>query len=125
MYESGETYLETIYLLHKDGAKVRPVDVARALGYSKPSVTRAMGLLIEQGLIEKVKGEGIKLTKSGEKMAKEMVTKHETIAQFLMMTTDVDAETAQADAAKMRYDLSAETYKGIVSFIKQVEEYNA
>lgn len=53
-----------------------------------------------------------------------MVDKHETIAQFLMMTTDIDFETAKEDAAKMRYSLSDKTYTGIQNFIRQVEEYN-
>lgn len=124
MQESGENYLETIFLLQRNNGKVRSVDVARELGYSKPSVSRAMGLLKDQGLIEIVSGEGIKLTKTGNQKAKAMVDKHETIAQFLMMTTDIDSETAQKDAARMRYFLSDKTYKGIQNFIKQVEEYN-
>lgn len=124
MQESGENYLETIFLLQRENGKVRSVDVAKALGFSKPSVSRAMGLLKDQGLIEMVQGEGIKLTKEGKKRAGAMVDKHETIAQFLMMTTDVDAATAQEDAARMRYFLSDKTYAGIQNFIKQVEEYN-
>ena len=124
MQESGENYLETIFLLQRENGKVRSVDVAKALGFSKPSVSRAMGLLKDQGLIEMVQGEGIKLTKEGSKRAGAMVDKHETIAQFLMMTTDVDAVTAQEDAARMRYFLSDKTYAGIQNVIKQVEEYN-
>lgn len=124
MQESGENYLETIFLLQRENGKVRSVDVARTLGYSKPSVSRAMGLLKKQGMIEVVSGEGIRLTKEGMRLAKEMVDKHETIAQFLMMTTDVDVETAQEDAAKMRHFINDKTYVGIRNFIKQVEEYN-
>jgi Mn-dependent DtxR family transcriptional regulator len=60
----------------------------------------------------------------GNKQAKAMVDKHETIAQFLMMTTDIDFETAKEDAAKMRYSLSDKIYTGIQNFIRQVEEYN-
>lgn len=124
MQESGENYLETIFLLQRENGKVRSVDVARTLGYSKPSVSRAMGLLKKQGMIEMVSGEGIRLTKEGMQNAKNMVDKHETITQFLMMTTDVDAETAQEDAARMRYFINDKTYAGIRNFIKQVEEYN-
>lgn len=124
MQESGENYLETIYLLHEQMEKVRPVDVARQLGYSKPSVTRAMGLLKEQGFIEIQPGKGIILTKEGNKRAKAQHEKFEACVQFLMMTTDVDLETAKADAAKMKFFISDKTYEGIQNFIKQVEEYN-
>lgn len=124
MQESGENYLETIFLLQRENGKVRSVDVARTLGYSKPSVSRAVGLLKQRGMVDTVSGEGIRLTKKGMKLAKEMVDKHETIAQFLMMTTDVDSQTAQEDASKMHHFISDKTYAGIQNFIRQVEEYN-
>lgn len=124
MQESGEKYLETIYLLQRALQKVRSVDVANELGYSKPSVSRAIGLLRDQNFVEIVSGEGIVLTKTGKKQAEAIVDKQETITQFLQMTTDVDIATAQKEAEKMRHFISDKTYDGIRNFIKQVEAYH-
>lgn len=124
MQESGEKYLETIYLLQRTLQKVRSVDVANELGYSKPSVSRAIGLLRDQNFVEIVSGEGIVLTKTGKKQAEAIVDKQETITQFLQMTTDVDIATAQKEAEKMRHFISDKTYDGIRNFIKQVEAYH-
>ncbi len=124
MLKSGENYLETIYRLSLTNERVRSVDVAAVLGYSKPSVSRAIGLLKEQGLIDMPSGKSIVLTKEGLKQAKKLAEKQDNIQKFLMYTTDVDAEIAKQDAANIRYEISDKTYQGILSFIKQVEEYN-
>ena len=124
MLKSGENYLETIYRLSLTNERVRSVDVAAVLGYSKPSVNRAIGLLKEQGLIDMPSGKSIVLTKEGLKQAKKLAEKQDNIQKFLMYTTDVDAEIAKQDAANIRYEISDKTYQGILSFIKQVEEYN-
>jgi len=70
LQESGEMYLETIYVLSKESSTVLAIDIGNHLGYSKPSVSRALGLLKEKGYIEKSETGGIKLTKDGEKIAK-------------------------------------------------------
>lgn len=124
MLKSGENYLETIYRLSLTNERVRSVDVAAVFGYSKPSVSRAIGLLKEQGLIDMPSGKSIVLTKEGLKQAKKLAEKQDNIQKFLMYTTDVDAEIAKQDAANIRYEISDKTYQGILSFIKQVEEYN-
>lgn len=124
MQESGQNYLETIYLLQRENGSVRSVDVARALSFSKPSVSRAMGKLKAEGLLEDIPGTKLVLTKEGNKLAKSLVDRQETITQFLMMTADVDLETAEEDAKKMMHFLSDKTLKGIKSFIRQVEELN-
>ncbi len=123
MQESGGNYLETIYLLQKEGKDVHSVDVAKALGFSKPSVSRAMGLLKDAEYIEVAKNGVITLTKSGQKKAKELSDKEDLIVKFLMMTTDVKQEVAEKEASKMKHFIQNETVKGIKSFIKQVEEY--
>lgn len=124
MQESGQNYLETIYLLQREKGSVRSVDVARALSFSKPSVSRAMGKLKEEGFLEDLPGTKLVLTKEGNRIAKALVDRQETITQFLMMTADVDLETAGEDAKKMMHFLSDKTLTGIKSFIKQVEELN-
>ncbi len=123
MNESAENYLETILILQQKGMEVHAIDVANALGFSKPSVSRAIHLLEENGLLEINKGILI-FTKKGMKKAKAILDRHETITRFLMMTTDVSKEIAEVDACQMEHFLSEQVYKGIKSFIKQVEEFN-
>ncbi|MBE5882217.1 MAG: metal-dependent transcriptional regulator [Lachnospiraceae bacterium] len=124
MQESGQNYLETIYLLQRENGQVRSIDVAKALSFSKPSVSRAMGKLKEAGYLEIKEGGKLVLTKEGNKLAKNLVDRQETITQFLMMTADVSQDVAEEDAKKMMHFLSDKTFKGIKSFIKQVEELN-
>ena len=124
MQESGQNYLETIYLLQRENGQVRSIDVAKALSFSKPSVSRAMGKLKEAGYLEIQEGGKLVLTKEGNKLAKNLVDRQESITQFLMMTADVDQSVAEEDAKKMMHFLSDKTFKGIKSFIKQVEELN-
>lgn len=124
MQESGQNYLETIYLLQRENGQVRSIDVAKALSFSKPSVSRAMGKLKQAGYLEMQEDGKLVLTKEGNKLAKNLVDRQETITQFLMMTADVDQTVAEEDAKKMMHFLSEKTFKGIKSFIKQVEELN-
>lgn len=124
MQESGQNYLETIYLLQRENGQVRSIDVANALSFSKPSVSRAMGKLKAAGYLEMQEGGKLVLTKEGNKLAKNLVDRQETITQFLMMTADVDQKVAEEDAKKMMHFLSEKSFKGIKSFIKQVEELN-
>lgn len=100
MQQSGQTYLETIYLLKRENGRVKSIDVAKALDFSKPSVSRAMGKLKAEGYLEVGEKGELVLTKEGNKIAKELVEKQETLTQFLMMTADVDQETAEDDARK-------------------------
>ena len=103
MQQSGQTYLETIYLLKRENGHVKSIDVAKALGFSKPSVSRAMGKLKAEGYLEVGEKGELVLTKEGNKIAKDLVEKQETLTQFLMMTADVDQETAEDDARKMMH----------------------
>ena len=124
MQQSGQTYLETIYLLKRENGHVKSIDVAKALGFSKPSVSRAMGKLKAEGYLEVGEKGELVLTKEGNKIAKDLVEKQETLTQFLMMTADVDQETAEDDARKMMHFISKKSFQGIRHFIKQVEELN-
>ena len=122
MKESGKTYLLTIYRLSNTQTAVHSVDVAKALDFSKPSVSRAMGLQKDAGLIEIAKGGAITLTKAGVKIAKDLEERVAVLPEFLLMTTDVDTETASADAEKMAFSLQDSTYKGICNFVKEVQD---
>lgn len=124
MQQSGQTYLETIYLLKRENGHVKSIDVAKALGFSKPSVSRAMGKLKAEGYLEVGEKGELVFTKEGNKIAKDLVEKQETLTQFLMMTADVDQETAEDDARKMMHFISKKSFQGIRNFIKQVEELN-
>lgn len=119
MYESGENYLETILLLKKKKGNVRSIDVARELGFSKPSVSRAVGLLKEDGFIETDKDGMILLTKDGLAMAERIYDRHQVLTEFLMNTAMVSKETAEKDACKIEHILSEETYQGIKKFGKE------
>lgn len=119
MYESGENYLETILLLKKKKGNVRSIDVARELGFSKPSVSRAVGLLKEDGFIETDKDGMILLTKDGLAMAERIYDRHQVLTKFLMNTAMVSKETAEKDACKIEHILSEETYQGIKKFGKE------
>ena len=119
MLESGEDYIETIYLLKKKGA-VFSIDVARELGFSRPSVSRAMGILKENGYItmdEKTKE--INLTETGKKKAAEVYDRHKTLTSFLMKTAGVSAKVAENDACRIEHILSPSTFKGIKKFMKE------
>lgn len=117
MYESGEDYIETIYLLKKRNGIVRSVDIARELGYSRPSVSRAVGLLKKGGYIVVTNAGDIELTDSGKKKATAVYERHRTLTRFLSLVAGVSAKTAEADACKIEHIISPSTFKGIKKFI--------
>ncbi len=118
MHESGEDYIETIYLLKKKKGLVRSIDVANELGFSRPSVSRAVGLLKEQGYITMDESGELNLTEEGIKTAKKVYEKHTNLTTFLMMTAGVNAEIAETDACRIEHIISPETFKGIKKYIK-------
>ena len=117
MYESGEDYIETIYLLKKRNGYVRSIDIARELGYSRPSVSRAVGLLKKGGYITVMDSGDIELTDSGKKKAAAVYEKHRTLTYFLSLVAGVSARTAEADACKIEHIISPSTFKGIKKFL--------
>ena len=119
MHESGEDYIETIYLLKKKKGLVRSIDVANELGFSRPSVSRAVGLLKEQGLITMDDSGELNLTEEGKRVAKKVYEKHTNLTTFLMMTAGVNAEIAENDACRIEHIISPETFKGIKKYIKE------
>ena len=117
MLESGENYLETIYVLSKKSIGVHAIDVANALSFSKPSVTRALGILKAKGFIIVDSDNHIILTETGLKKAKDIYERHQIITQFWILN-GVSPETAAKDACRMEHDISEETLDCIKKFVK-------
>lgn len=121
IHESGEDYLETILILHKRTGYVRSIDVANELGYSKPSISRAMGILKSYGYIEVEPGGQIVLTESGIAKAESVYGRHVLLRKFLTETLGVSEENAEEDACRIEHILSDETYSKLKSFIEGLE----
>ena len=118
LHQSGEDYLETILLLKKRNGAVRSIDIARELNYSNPSVSRAVGILKEEGLIV-VDVEGhLELTQEGREKAESIYERHEVLRRFLSEVLGVSLETAEEDACKMEHVISRETFEGIKKQLK-------
>ena len=117
--ESGEMYLEAIYVLSKKLGNVRAIDVSQHLGYSKPSVSRAMGLLKKGGYIEVDEESHITLTDSGLAIAKKIYERH-TLLTGLLVQLGVDKETAAEDACKLEHVLSKESFEAIKKHAKRL-----
>lgn len=112
LQESGEMYLETILILSQKNNFVRSVDISEHMGYSKPSVSRAVSLL-KAGAYITVDNDGhIQLTESGRAVAEKILGRHTLLTQMLVQL-GVSQETAAADACKMEHIISDETYEAI------------
>ena len=107
--ESGEMYLEAILVLAKKSGYVRSIDVSEYLGYSKPSVSRAMGILREGGYILVEKDGAITLTDSGKKLAETIYERH-TVLSELLIRLGVDEKTATDDACRIEHVISDESF---------------
>jgi Mn-dependent DtxR family transcriptional regulator len=112
LQESGEMYLETIYVLSLKSPCVRGIDVGEYMGYSKPSVSRALGLLKDEGLVKKDENGYLKLTTAGEILAKRIYERH-TVLSKLFMDLGVDEETAVEDACRVEHYISDKTFDAI------------
>ncbi len=119
MHESGEMYLETIYVLSQTKPDVRSIDVAESMGFSKPSVSRGVSILKRDGYIAADNNGYLQLTEFGLDLAKKIYERH-TILTKLLVHLGVDDEIASADACKMEHDISDETLFAIKSFIENV-----
>ena len=118
MRESGEMYLETIYVLSLGGAAVRAVDVGAYMGFSKPSVSRAVGLLKKNGLASTDGDGSIKLTAEGESKARRIYERH-TLLTRLFIDLGVDADTAAEDACRIEHYLSDATFEAIKAHVRK------
>ncbi len=118
LQESGEMYLETIYVLSQKSDAVRGIDVGDQLGYSKPSVSRAIGLLKDEGLVVRDDDGFIKLTKAGEEKARRIYERH-TVLTRLLMNIGVDEETASEDACRVEHYISDKTFDAIKAHMRK------
>lgn len=120
--ESGEMYLETILLLSRTSSHVRAIDVGEHMGYSKPSVSRAMGLL-KKGEYINVDADGsITLTDSGREIAEKIYERHTLLTKFLI-ALGVDAETASEDACKIEHSISDASFEAIKRYAAEKIEH--
>lgn len=121
LQESGEMYLETIYVLSKEMSAVRSIDVGEYMGFSKPSVSRAVGLLRENGYITVDDGGHLHLTGSGREIAEKIYERH-TLLSAVLIRLGVDEKTAVEDACKIEHDISDETFAAIKRYIRSRKE---
>lgn len=122
LHESGENYLETILVLKNRNGFVRAVDIAAELGFSKPSISRAMGILKSAGYIVVEKTGNIVLTAEGLVRASQVYERHILITKFLIMALEVDEKTADADACRIEHIISDKTFSKIRQFVKSRED---
>ena len=118
LLESGEMYLETIYVLSLKSDTVRGIDIGEHMGYSKPSVSRALGLLKDDGLVRKDSDGYIKLTEAGEILAKRIYERHSVLSK-LFMDLGVDEKTATEDACRIEHYISDTTFEAVKAHMKQ------
>lgn len=117
LQESGEMYLETIFILSKTNPHVRSIDVVEYMGFSKPSVSRAIGLLKSGGYVNMDKDGYLTLTEAGYEVADKMYERHRLISGFLT-ALGVSEETATADACKIEHHISDESFEAIKKFVE-------
>lgn len=121
VHESGEMYLEAILVLSRKSGLVRSVDVGEYLGYSKPSVSRAMGLLRKGDLVTVEQGGGLHLTQEGRDIAEKIYERHTVLSQVLI-SLGVPEQVAVEDACKIEHDISDVTFEAIKKHIAAHEE---
>ena len=118
LQESGEMYLEAIYVLSEKKSAVRSIDVAEHLGYSKPSVSRAVGILKREEYITVGADGHIFLTEKGKDVAMKLFERH-TMLSSLLISLGVDEETATEDACRIEHVISAESFEAIKKYIEE------
>ena len=121
LQESGEMYIETIYVLSQESDRVRAIDIGEYLGYSKPSVSRGLGVLKDEGLIKKDSDGCIKLTKAGEILAKNIYERH-TVLTAMFTKLGVDEKTAAEDACRVEHYISEKTFDAIKAHFKEFSD---
>ncbi len=112
MHESGEMYLETIYLLSKKKSAVRSIDVAEEMGFSKPSVSRGVGILKRDGYLKVDENGFLSLTDFGTDLAKKIYERH-TVLTELLVKLGVSKENAAEDACRIEHVICDETLEAI------------
>ena len=118
LQESGEMYLETILILTEKNPNVRSIDVCDYMGFSKPSVSRAIGLLKNGGYVVVDQDGYLKLTELGAEVAHKMYERHRLLTRFLV-SLGVSEETASQDACKIEHHISDESFEAIRKTIEK------
>ena len=121
VHESGEMYLEAIWVLTQKTGFVRSIDVSEYLGYSKPSVSRAMGILRSGEYITVDSDGSITLTEKGQEIARKIYERH-TLLSKLLVHIGVSEETAAADACKMEHAISDESFEALKRYAANLFE---
>ena len=114
--ESGEMYLETILILSNQKANVRSIDVANYMNYSKPSISRGIGILKDNGYVTVDDGGFLHLTESGRAIAEKIYERHRVLSAFFE-SIGISEDTASADACRIEHVISDETFSAIKRFI--------
>ena len=118
LQESGEMYLETIHRLSMEQQYVRSIDVAESMGYSKPSISRAVALLKQGGYLLVNEHGHLSLTDEGKQVAEKVFERH-TVLTTMLTALGVDAETASEDACRMEHVISEQSFEAIKRHIRQ------
>ena len=121
LQESGEMYLETIYILSLESRYVRAIDVGEYMGYSKPSVSRAMGLLKNGGYVTADENGFLSLTEAGREIAEKIYERH-TVLSRVLMGLGVPEKVAVEDACKIEHDISDVSFEIIKRHIAAYQE---
>lgn len=120
MQKSGEDYLEAILVqeIRHDSDKVRSTDIAKHLGVSRPSVSRAMSILKADGYVEMETYGDVSLTAKGRAVAEEVYDRHRMLTRFLRDILGVDREIAEHDACLIEHDISSQSMQKLTEFIR-------
>lgn len=121
LHESGQMYLEAIYVLSQSRPVVRSIDVGEYLGYSKPSVSRAMGILKKNGYVTAAEDGALSLTDEGKTVAETMYVRH-TVLTKMLIALGVDKDTAAEDACRIEHVISNQTFDAIKQHIDWAEQ---
>lgn len=119
LHESAEMYLETIYQLTQQRDGIRSIDIAEAMGYSKPSISRAVGLLKNDGYLLVDKDGFLSLTEKGTEVAEKIFERH-TVLSAALMALGVDREVAAEDACKIEHVISDKTFTAIKEHMEKM-----
>lgn len=118
LQESGEMYLETIFILSSENSFVRAIDVGEYMGFSKPSVSRALNLLKRGGYVNVNEQGGLMLTEEGKEVAERIYERHMLISDYLI-SLGVSREIAVADACKIEHDISEESFQALKNHMNE------
>lgn len=119
LQESGENYLETILILEGKNGFVRSIDIANELDYTKPSISRAIGVLKKAGYVTVGQGGQILLTQSGRERANSIYERHRLITRYLCQTLGLDEKVAEEDACRIEHVISQQTVDRIRDFLSR------